>query len=293
MLPTNPHTRTDAELIDAVRAGDESAFAELYARHKTAARRLASSYRRADDPDDLVHESFELVLTAIKRGAGPREAFRAYLLVTLRRLAIHRLGRADEPVDEIPEPASAAQFSTTLDPVDRHIVVSAYESLPDRSREVLWRSTVEGRQPRELAVTFGVSPNAAAALTYRAREKLRQAYLQAHVHVAPRPECEPHRSRLGGYVRNGLGRGDQAATGTHIDDCGPCTALVTELRGINHMLVRAVRPEPAAPSTAKPAAREARAPASSGWSRLWIRARMRWAAIAGAVMAGAVVVAFR
>jgi RNA polymerase sigma factor (sigma-70 family) len=238
---TKERTRTDAELIDAVRNGNGSAYAELYARHRATAYRLAWAYRNVDDPDDLVHESFELVLTALKRGTGPDHAFRAYLFVTLRRLAARRLGRSrDEPVDEVPEPEGAVQQSTTLDPADRHLVLSAYESLPDRSREILWHSTVEGRQPRELGPLLGVSANAAAALAYRAREKLRQAYLQAHVHAEPRPECEPHRSRLGGYVRNGLGRRDQLATDSHVGDCEVCITLVSELRDINHMLVRAM-----------------------------------------------------
>lgn len=286
MTTTNERTRADAELIDAVRDGSEAAYAELYARHRASAYRLACSYRRADDPEDLVHESFELVLAALKRGTGPDHAFRAYLFVTLRRLAAERLVRSrDEPVDEVPEPQRAALQATPLDPVDRHLVLSAYESLPDRSREVLWQSSVEGRQPRELAPMLGVSANAAAALAYRAREKLRQAYLQAHVHAAPRPGCEPHRSRLGGYVRNGLGRRDQVATESHVDGCTVCTALVGELRDINHMLVRAMRAGSAAsPARSPSAAAGTPAAAAGGWTRWWMEAcPKRGAAIRGAI----------
>lgn len=238
---TNRRTRTDAELIDAVRSGSETAYAELYARHRSVAYRLACSYRRADDPEDLVHEAFERVLAALRRGIGPDQAFRAYLFVTIRRRAAARLDRSrDEPVDEVPEATRAIQQPAGLDPVDRHMVLNAYKSLADRTKEVLWHSTVEGRQPRELAPLLGVSANTAAALAYRAREKLRQAYLQAHVHAAPRPGCEPHRSRLGGYVRNGLSRRDQVATESHLGGCTTCSTLVDELHDINHLLVRAI-----------------------------------------------------
>jgi RNA polymerase sigma factor (sigma-70 family) len=284
---TDARTRTDAELIDAVRQGHESAYAELYARHRTTAYRLASSYRRADEPEDLVHESFELVLAAIKRGTGPDEAFRAYLFVTLRRLAAERLVRSrDEPFDEVPEPAGAL-LPRALDAADRDMVLSAYQSLPERSRDVLWQSTVEGRQPRELASTLGVSANAAAALAYRAREKLRQAYLQAHVHATPRPGCEPHRSRLGGYVRDGLCRRDQAATRTHIDGCRRCTTLVGELQDINHMLVRAMRPSPVTAPVDAPQAVGSEAPATGGWARRWMDARSERASVRGAAAAAA------
>jgi RNA polymerase sigma factor (sigma-70 family) len=234
---------SDAELLAQARRGDETAFAELYVRHEAAARRLANSYARAGDPDDLVNEAFERVLKALRKGLGPDEAFRAYLFVTLRRLAADRIARRqDDPYDEVPEPVRAAAHGPDIDAADRALVVQAYESLPDRWQAVLWQTAVEGAQPRELAPALGMSANAAAALAYRAREKLRQAYLQAHLQTAPRPACEPHRSRLGAYVRDGLGTRDRSATGAHIDECSSCQGLVAELADVNRLLVRSLFP---------------------------------------------------
>jgi RNA polymerase sigma factor (sigma-70 family) len=234
---------SDAELLAQARRGDEAAFTELYVRHQAAARRVAASYGRAGDPDDLVNESFERVLKAIKRGAGPEDAFRAYLFVTLRRIAADRIAKMrDEPVEEVPEPVRAEERAEPVDPDERQLVVTAFESLPERWQAVLWQTAVEGRQPRELAPTLGMSANAAAALAYRAREKLRQAYLQAHLQAAPRPQCEPHRSRLGAYVRDGLSRRDKGATDTHLEDCSSCRGLVAELADINRLLVRSLLP---------------------------------------------------
>jgi DNA-directed RNA polymerase specialized sigma24 family protein len=59
----------DAELLDQARNGDEAAFTELYVRHQPAALRLASTYRRLGDPEDLVNEAFE-------KGSGRRAARR-------------------------------------------------------------------------------------------------------------------------------------------------------------------------------------------------------------------------
>jgi RNA polymerase sigma factor (sigma-70 family) len=234
---------SDAELLAQARGGDEAAFTELYVRHQAAARRLASAYPRAGDPDDLVNGAFERILGALRRGGGPDEAFRAYLFVTLRRLAADLITRShDEPVDEVPEPVRAEAHSPQLDPADRQLVVSAYESLAEKWQAVLWQTAVEGRQPRELAGVLGMSANAAAALAYRAREKLRQAYLQAHLQAAPRPQCEPFRSRLGAYVRDGLSQRDRGTTEEHLDDCGACRSLVAELVDVNRMLVRSLFP---------------------------------------------------
>jgi RNA polymerase sigma factor (sigma-70 family) len=233
---------SDAELLAHARQGDKAAFGELYVRHRSAARRLASSYRGAGDPDDLVQDAFERVLRALKRGGGPDEAFHAYLFAILRRLAIESIARTrDYPVDEVPEPVKAEARAEPLDPTERKILINAYGSLPERWQAVLWQTVVKGRQPRELAPALGVSANAAAALAYRAREGLRQAYLQAHLHAAPHPECEPHRSRLGAYVRNGLGGRDRSATETHVSDCAECSAALIELREIDRVLRRGQR----------------------------------------------------
>ena len=192
---------SDAELLDQARDGDEAAFTELYVRHHEAARRLASTYRRVGDPEDLVNGAFERVLGALRRGAGPTESFRAYLFVTLRRLAAEQGERpADQSIDEVPEPVGDEADTPELDHADRELITRAFESLPERWQAVLWHTAVEGRQPRELAGVLGVSANAAAAMAYRAREKLRQAYLQAHLLASPMPDHEPYRSQLGAYV---------------------------------------------------------------------------------------------
>jgi RNA polymerase sigma factor (sigma-70 family) len=236
-------TLPDVELLARAREGDGSAFAELRTRHAGAARRLASSYRRAAAPDDLVDDAFAQALTGITRGAGPDHAFRVYLFVTLRRLAAHHLARSrGDPVDELPPTMRDPEPPLWLDPDGRTMVLAAYESLPERWQLLLWQTVVEARQPGDLAPSFGMSANAAAALAYRGREKLRQAYLDAHLRTVPRPECEPHFSRLVAHLRDGLGRHDQAATEAHVASCGACRSLLDELRDIDRMLVRSVQP---------------------------------------------------
>jgi RNA polymerase sigma factor (sigma-70 family) len=233
----------DTDLLDQARHGDEAAFTELYVRHQPAALRLARTYRRFGDPDDLVNSAFERVLGALRRGAGPTQSFRAYLFVTLRRLATeHGTHPPEASLDEVPVPVVEQAAAPGLDPADRDLISQAFETLPDQWQAVLWHTAVEGRQPRELAETLGVTPNAAAAMAYRAREKLRQAYLQAHLLTSPAPDHEPWRSQLGAYVRDGLSKRDRAAVDQHLQDCASCTRLVAELDDVNRTLTRSVVP---------------------------------------------------
>jgi RNA polymerase sigma factor (sigma-70 family) len=234
---------SDADLLARARRQDQEAVAELYARHREAARRLAATYPRAGDADDVVNEAFFRILGAIERGAGPSDAFRAYLFVTVRRVAMEAIGRSrDKPFADVPEPVLAEVRSEVLDVTDRQIVLTAYGSLPSRQQAVLWQTAVEGRKPRELAPGLGLSANTVAAIASRARDQLREAYLQAHVAATPRPECEPHRSRLGAYVRDGLGRRNRTATQTHLGTCASCRDLVEELAEVNSLLARSLLP---------------------------------------------------
>lgn len=234
---------SDVELIECARGGDQAALTELYLRHRGVARRVASTACRHGDPDDLVNEAFEKVFAAVRRQAGPTDAFRAYLFVTIRRLAARQSARnRDEPYEEIPEPVIDVSNGPGLDPAEREMITWAFSTLPDRWQAVLWHTAVEGRHPREVASALGMSSNAVSALAYRAREKLRQAYLQAHLQAAPRPECEPHRSSLGAFVRKGLGKREQATVRGHLETCPACQALLAELDDVNHLLARAVAP---------------------------------------------------
>ena len=82
---------SDPELITRVRAGDRSAFGELYRRHSGPATTLARQFARsAAESDDLVSESFARVLDNLLSGKGPDTAFRAYLFTTIRNTAYDR-----------------------------------------------------------------------------------------------------------------------------------------------------------------------------------------------------------
>jgi len=234
--PATSATSSDAELLSAVRAGEADAYGILYERHYARVLRLARQIVPAQaDADDVVAETFVKVLAAIKGGSGPTEAFVPYVLVATRRVAFDKASgkRTEIPADvahlidgagAFPDPAETS--------LDRTLIARAFAELPERWAAVLWHTEVEQYRPAEVALLLGISPNNVATLRYRAREGLRQAYLQAHLSTA-RPGCQPAAGLLGGYVRGALSLRDAKLVDEHLSRCDECQARRAELDAIN------------------------------------------------------------
>ena len=164
-------------------------------------------------------------------------AFRPYLLSTIRRLAYDRTNRErrETPVEydleEVVEPAR----DPVVEGFERDTAAAAFASLPERWRMVLWHTEVEGQAPAEVASLLGIKPNAVAALAYRAREGLRQAYLSQHATAAPlaASECRLTNDRLAAHVRSGLTVAQEARVEAHLESCVDCRAAYLELTSVN------------------------------------------------------------
>jgi RNA polymerase sigma factor (sigma-70 family) len=231
---------SDAELIATAQRGDADAYGVLYERHAPAARSLARQIvKYPDDVDDVVAEAFARVLGAIKRGNGPAEAFRPYLVTTVRRVAIDMLHgqRRQIPTDDSQLPDPGEPF---VDPVvasfDRSVIARAFASLPERWSAVLWYTEVEQAKPAEVAGLLGISANGVSALRQRAREGLSEAYLQSHLSDHSRADCQPVISKLGGYVRGRLSPRRMSEVDKHLSHCADCASACADLLAINEGL---------------------------------------------------------
>lgn len=242
--------QSDAVLIAATRTGDQAAAGLLYDRHAGAARVVARQYTNSDaDADDVVADAFAAVYGALSRGNGPEEAFRAYLFTVVRRVAaVHRdRARRVEPTDDVATLEAGTALAGTADEpalagFERGVVARAFHSLPERWQAVLWHTEVEGLTPAQIAPILGMSANSVAALSYRAREGLRQAYLQQHLQDPLDAGCRTVAGKLGAYVRGGLGARDTAQVEAHLETCGECRALVLELGDVNHGMRAIIAP---------------------------------------------------
>ncbi|WP_235834255.1 sigma-70 family RNA polymerase sigma factor [Actinomadura logoneensis] len=175
---------SDAALIGRIREGDLTAYGVLYERHVAAARGLAHHLVGGDAAEDAVQDAFAKILDVLGRGGGPRSGFRPYLLTAVRRTVYDRYrgDRRLQSTDQIELFDPGTPFvDPALESLERTMIVRAFRSLPERWQAVLWHTAVEGEKPAEVAPILGLTANGVAALAYRAREGLCQAYLQMHV----------------------------------------------------------------------------------------------------------------
>ena len=237
------HVPSDATLIKSVRAGEKDKYQQLYQRHHAAAKALAQRLARNDiEADDLVAEAFTNILDAILNGKGPREAFRPYLLTTVRNNAYGKT-RTDKRIqltDDIHTTGNAATTTpfrdTAVENLEHSLAARAYYQLPERWQTVLWHTVVKQQTPAEVAPILGLTPNAVAVLANRAREGLKQQYLQAHLSNVSETRCREVAGKLGAWTRHALSRRDASKVEVHLDKCDECRALAEELRDVNSSL---------------------------------------------------------
>ena len=253
IVPAEVEGPSDANLIASVRSGEVDAYGSLYARHVAAAHNLARQLARSPaEADDLVSEAFAKVLDIMRSGGGPDSAFRAYLLTAMRHVAYDRTRRDRrlELTEDIeaaganPERISEPFRDTAVAGLERSLAAQAFARLPERWQAVLWHTEIEGQAPAQVAPLLGMTANGVSALAYRAREGLRQAYLQVYL---SRPETRSERCRaavdkLGAWTRRGLSRRETAQVEAHLDECQRCRALAAELADVNGALRSLVAP---------------------------------------------------
>ncbi|MCS0638901.1 sigma-70 family RNA polymerase sigma factor [Streptomyces sp. LP05-1] len=244
---------SDADLVRRMRDGDDGAYGELYRRHSGAVRRYARSCCRDDHTaEDLTAEVFARALQAVRGGTGPRHAVRPYLLTTVRHVAAAwtRTARRERLVEDFAVFAAEAMRTAevpgddtvelgaevrAMHEAEQSLAMRAFRSLPERWQAVLWHTTVEEESPSEVAPLFGLTANATSVLASRAREGLKQAYLQAHVSesLTSGGDCARYADRLGAYARGGLRTRAERGLRKHLEECSRCRLAVGELEYVN------------------------------------------------------------
>ena len=192
-------------LVEALRSGDESAFAQAVDRFTPAMLRLARVYGLgADAAEDVVQETWLRVLRSLSQFEG-RSSFRTWLFAILGNCARGRSdaerrsvsvssfeSEGDHSVDEsrfFPAQHSrwAGMWSTLVDswetiPDERLLAGEArdrfrqaIDALPARYATVFVLRDVEGWSSDEVCVLLDLSPENQRVLLHRARTRLRAA----------------------------------------------------------------------------------------------------------------------
>jgi RNA polymerase sigma-70 factor (ECF subfamily) len=211
-------TRDDAELVAALRDGDEAAFASLVEELTPALTRLALAHvpSRAV-ADEVVQDTWIGVLNGIDRFEG-RSALRTWIFQILLNIARTRGQRekrtlpfsafrrgAEEGRDEPAVDADRFQGRRGEDPgawarppvewsspderlasdAARDAMLAAIAELPPRQREVITTRDVLGYSAEEARNALDVSETNQRVLLHRARSKVRAA-LERHFEAAGR-----------------------------------------------------------------------------------------------------------
>jgi RNA polymerase sigma-70 factor (ECF subfamily) len=180
----------EADLLAALRAGDERAYEQLVAgyggRLLAVARRLL---RSEDEARDAVQEAFLLAFRSLARFQGQSRLstwlHRIVVNAALMRLR-RRKARPEEPIDPLlptfrDDGHASVEYHAWQESAEARLeraevrarVRGAIDRLPESYRTVLLLRDIEELETGEVARLLGVSANAVKIRLHRARQALR------------------------------------------------------------------------------------------------------------------------
>lgn len=173
-------SKTDAQLVELVRHGDQRAFEQLVRKYLREAHGVARSKLGGDpdDADDVCQEAFLTALQKIESCQHP-ERFRAWLFTIIRNKAHNYREylalRRDQPLYEATLVASSDDPSALVELGElEEDLGAALEHLSELQREVFVRFDMEGRDHGEIAGALGISRGASRFHLHVARKALRE-----------------------------------------------------------------------------------------------------------------------
>jgi RNA polymerase sigma factor (sigma-70 family) len=169
-------TQSDERLVKLAREGSDTAFATIFERHRRsvlgACRRILPEARA----EDAVQQVFMAAWAALVRGDEVRDV-RPWLLRIARNTSLNALRLQGYDYDELRDGLRIG--AAPDEELERRDVIrqtlAGLAALPERQREVLLRSAVEGAPHADIARDMGLSEGATRQLMLRARTTLRAA----------------------------------------------------------------------------------------------------------------------
>lgn len=177
LSPREQSPRSDLDLVEAFRAGEEGAAAELVRRHtQPLGRYLYGLGVRPSDLDDLVQEAFFRAFRSIGGFRGDA-AFRSWLFrigSNLRKDWYRKeKGRLVVPIEdhELADPADPEGEARAAEMEDR--LLSGLQRLPRLQREVFLLRAQQGLDYEEICSVLGTTPGAARVHYHHAVRRLK------------------------------------------------------------------------------------------------------------------------
>ncbi|PYQ95119.1 MAG: sigma-70 family RNA polymerase sigma factor [Acidobacteria bacterium] len=157
-----------AATIRAVAAGDQDAFAQLYADYVRMVHAIVLGRVPHRDVDDLVQDVFLTAYTRVAELRNPA-AFGGWIAAIARNRATDHLRQSREQV-ELPEDLPGG------DPIqaETFAVLEVVRKLPEAYRETLLMRLVEGMSGAEIAERSGLTPASVRVNLHRGMKLLRE-----------------------------------------------------------------------------------------------------------------------
>ncbi len=225
--------RGDEELVAALRAGDDRAFEELFARYQGSviayARGMLRDHARAED---VTQDVFVSGLRRLRATDQPI-AFKPWIHEIARNACIdawRRSSRAqlvpydtDGPLatadrDRLVSgaPAPDAEVHTRME-IEQ--LKGAFEGLSDAHHEILIMRELHGYSYQQIGERLGMTQAAVESTLFRARRRLGEEFEEIGTGAA----CERSRSIIAGAGEGGrVGSRDELRLARHVAHCVPC-----------------------------------------------------------------------
>jgi RNA polymerase sigma factor (sigma-70 family) len=220
-------SRTDAEVVDAIRSGDRDAFAELYDRYADPIHDFCRSLLRdATEAADVTHDVFLYAAERISALRDPAKV-RAWLYAIARNSCLQRFRkgrhRSHDDVDLAAMPAATPAPDEALEHDELVALVwSAAAGLSTRDQALLDLHVRHGLDGQELAAVIGESPSQTYVLLSRMRDQVERSIGALLVARKGRKDCEELQQLLEPWdgTFSPLWRKRVAR---HVDQCEVCT----------------------------------------------------------------------
>ncbi|HET8755618.1 MAG TPA: sigma-70 family RNA polymerase sigma factor [Solirubrobacteraceae bacterium] len=169
-------TQSDERLVALARGGHDRAFEAIVERYRRQLLRACRRILPEARAEDALQQALMAAWAALRRGDDVVE-LRPWLFRIVRNTALNQLRVSGYDLDELVETLSAG--AGPEDEVVRRAVVrqtlAAVAALPDRQREALLRTAIEGQAQADVARDLGLSSTAMRQLVHRARVSVRAA----------------------------------------------------------------------------------------------------------------------
>ena len=232
MIATAGTEAADADLVAAVRAGDDTAFEELYRRyHKRIAAFVCGMLRDEARCEDVAQEAF---MSALKRmrATDAEINFKPWIFQIARNAAIDSYRRNSHAVEVSMDADDGLRASDRSRLVgldggpDAALITKerlthlqgAFDELSDVHTKVLVMRELEGMSYREIGAELDLTRPAVESALFRARRRLESEYEE----IADGRRCQAMRATLMRMVQGTHRGAEEHRLARHVKRCHAC-----------------------------------------------------------------------